>query len=48
MRLVRDLVDDRLIRSVDLWTLVAALPEYQRATTVMAFKGFKGEPDTDP
>lgn len=48
MRLVRDLVDDRLIRSVDLWTQVAALPEYQRATTVMAFKGFKGEPDTDP
>jgi 5-formyltetrahydrofolate cyclo-ligase len=48
MRMVRDLVDDRLIRSVDLWTKVAALPEYQRARTVMAFKGFKGEPDTDP
>ena len=48
MRLVRDLVDDRLMRSVELWMRVAELDEYQRAHTVMAFKGFKGEPDTDP
>ncbi len=48
MRLVRDLVDDRLMRSVELWARVATLDEYQRAHTVMAFKGFKGEPDTDP
>ncbi len=48
MRLVRDLVDDRLMRSVDLWARVAALDHYRSARTVMAFKGFKGEPDTDP
>lgn len=48
MRLVRDLVDDRLMRSVGLWSQVAALDDYRRARTVMAFKGFKGEPDTDP
>jgi 5-formyltetrahydrofolate cyclo-ligase len=47
MRMVRDLVDDRLIRSVDLWANVGALPGYQQASTVMAFKGFKSEPDTD-
>ncbi|MFZ4719950.1 MAG: 5-formyltetrahydrofolate cyclo-ligase [Ilumatobacteraceae bacterium] len=48
MRMVREMVDDRLMRSVDLWAKVAALPEYQAASTVMAFKGFKSEPDTDP
>jgi len=48
MRMVRDLVDDRLLRSVELWSLVAALPAYARATGVMAFNGFKSEPDTDP
>ena len=48
MRMVRDMVDDRLIRSVELWSLVAALAEYAAASAVMAFKGFRGEPDTDP
>ena len=48
MRMVRDLIDDRVMRSVDLWAKVAALPGYQRAGSVMAFNGFKGEPDTDP
>ena len=48
MRLVRDLVDDHLIRSVQLWAAVAATPEYAAAATVMAFVGCKGEPDTDP
>lgn len=48
MRMVRDLVDDHLMRSVDLWGQVAVLPEYRSARTVMAFVGCKGEPDTDP
>ena len=48
MLLVRDLVDDHLIRSVQLWAAVAATPEYAAAPTVMAFVGCKGEPDTDP
>lgn len=46
--MVRDMVDDHLMRSVELWSQVAALPEYQAAHTVMAFVGSKGEPDTDP
>jgi 5-formyltetrahydrofolate cyclo-ligase len=48
MRMVRDMVDDHLMRSVQLWAKLAELEEYQRATTVMAFVSFKGEPDTDP
>jgi 5,10-methenyltetrahydrofolate synthetase len=48
MRMVRDLVDDRLIRSVQLWAAVAATGEYSAAAGVMAFVGCKGEPDTDP
>ena len=48
MRMVRDMVDDHLMRSVLLWAKVAELDEYQRATSVMAFVGFGGEPDTDP
>lgn len=46
--MVRDLVDDRLMRSVQLWAAVAARPEYDAAASVMAFVGCKGEPDTDP
>ena len=46
--MVRDLVDDRLIRSVQLWAAVAATGEYSAAAGVMAFVGCKGEPDTDP
>jgi 5-formyltetrahydrofolate cyclo-ligase len=48
MRMVRDMVDDHLMRSVQLWAAVAELPEYQQAETVMAFVSFNGEPDTDP
>ncbi|MEO7370443.1 MAG: 5-formyltetrahydrofolate cyclo-ligase [Ilumatobacteraceae bacterium] len=48
MRMVRDMVDDHLMRSVQLWAKVAEMPEYIRADSVMAFVGFGGEPDTDP
>lgn len=44
---MRDLIDDRVIRSVGLWSQVAALPAYQAARTVMAFAATPGEPDTD-
>ncbi len=47
MRMVRDHVADRLVRSVELWTNVSELPEYRNAKRVMAFLGIKGEPDTD-
>lgn len=45
--MVRDMVDDRLLRSVQLWAQVAEQPEYAGARTVMAFVGTNGEPDTD-
>lgn len=48
MRLVRDTIDDRLIRSVQMWAALAELPEYQQASTVMAYVGIGGEPDTEP
>lgn len=48
MRLARDTVGDHLLRSVQLWAQVAELDAYRAARTVMAFVGFKGEPDTDP
>jgi 5-formyltetrahydrofolate cyclo-ligase len=48
MRMVRDMVDDHLMRSVQLWAKLAELEEYRRAGNVMAFVAFKGEPDTDP
>jgi 5-formyltetrahydrofolate cyclo-ligase len=48
MRMVRDMVDDHLMRSVQLWAKVAELPEFQSASTVMAFVSMNGEPDTDP
>jgi 5-formyltetrahydrofolate cyclo-ligase len=48
MRMVRDMVDDHLMRSVQLWAKVAELDQYRRANSVMAFVGFNGEPDTDP
>lgn len=47
MRLLLDLIDDRLLRSVQLWGALAALDEYAAATTVMAFCATGGEPDTD-
>lgn len=48
MRLVCDLVDDRTMRSVDLWMRLAELSEYRAASTVMAFMGTARELDTDP
>ena len=48
MRQVRDLVDDRLLRSVELWSQLADVPEFAAAGTVMAFWGMDSEPDTDP
>jgi 5-formyltetrahydrofolate cyclo-ligase len=48
MRMVREMVDDHLLRSVQLWAAVAELPEFRQAASVMAFKGFGSEPDTDP
>ncbi len=47
MRMVRDAVVDRVVRSVELWSRIAELPEYQSASTVMAFVGMNSEPDTD-
>ncbi|TPW15326.1 MAG: 5,10-methenyltetrahydrofolate synthetase [Acidimicrobiaceae bacterium] len=47
MRQVCETVDDRLIRSVQLWVLLADLPEYAAARTVMAFASMPAEPDTD-
>jgi 5-formyltetrahydrofolate cyclo-ligase len=47
MRLARDLIDDRVLRSVGLWSLLAEVPQYRDATTVMAFVGDRGEPDTE-
>ena len=48
MRMVREVVDDHLMRSVQLWAKVAELEQYHRAGSVMAFVGFGSEPDTDP
>jgi 5-formyltetrahydrofolate cyclo-ligase len=47
MRQVCDLIDDRELRSIDLWTQLAVLPEYAAASTVMAFASMPTEPDTD-
>jgi len=47
MRLLRDVIDDQVLRSVQLWAVVAALPEYTAASRVMAFASIEGEPDTD-
>ncbi len=48
MRLARDLLENRALRSVSLWSRIGELPAYRSAHTVMAFVGVKGEPDTDP
>ena len=47
MRQACALIDDRTLRSVQLWAAVAELPQYRDATTVMAFAGMSSEPDTD-
>ena len=47
MWMVRDVIADRCVRSVELWTKVSELLDYRNANSVMAFVGIKGEPDTD-
>lgn len=47
MSMVCDVVDDRAIRSVQLWAQLAELPEYVAARSVMAFASMPSEPDTD-
>lgn len=47
MRQVCEQVDDRTLRSVQLWARLAELPEYQAAHVVMAFASMPTEPDTD-
>jgi 5-formyltetrahydrofolate cyclo-ligase len=47
MRLTRDLISDRVLRSVALWGALAEHREYVDALVVMAFVGGPGEPDTD-
>jgi 5-formyltetrahydrofolate cyclo-ligase len=47
MRQVLELVDDRELRSIELWAKVASLPAYTSATTVMAFAAMPAEPATD-
>jgi 5-formyltetrahydrofolate cyclo-ligase len=47
MRQVLELVDDRELRSVELWSRLAELPAYAAARTVMAFASMANEPDTD-
>lgn len=47
MRQVCDLIDDRTLRSVQLWAALAELPQYHSASRVMAFASMDAEPDTD-
>jgi 5-formyltetrahydrofolate cyclo-ligase len=47
MRQVCELIDDRTLRSVQLWVQLAALPQYESASVVMAFAAMASEPDTD-
>jgi 5-formyltetrahydrofolate cyclo-ligase len=48
MRMVAETVDDRLLRSVQMWSAIAEMPEYIAARTVMAYAGIGTEPDTEP
>ncbi len=47
MRQACELIDDRTLRSVQLWAQVAELSQYQAARTVMAFASMASEPETD-
>lgn len=47
MRMVRDAIVDRVMRSVELWARVSELTDYRNAKAVMAFVGMNSEPDTD-
>jgi len=47
MRQACELIDDRTLRSVQLWAQVAELAEYRAAKTVMAFAAMDSEPETD-
>ena len=48
MRLTFGLIDDQLLRSVQLWAQLADTAEYHAALVVMAFVSTTGEPDTEP
>lgn len=48
MVMVRDMIDDRVLRSVQLWATLAEVPDFAAASCVMAFVGMRTEPDTDP
>jgi len=47
MRQACELIDDRTLRSVQLWAEVAELPQYRTARIVMAFAAMASEPETD-
>jgi 5-formyltetrahydrofolate cyclo-ligase len=47
MRQACELIDDRTLRSVQLWAAIADLPQYHSATTVMAYAAMASEPETD-
>lgn len=47
MGLVCGLIDDRLLRSIDIWAEIAEMPQYESAKVVMAFAAMDTEPDTD-
>lgn len=47
MKQVLELVDDRELRSVELWARMAELEAYRGAQVVMAFAALATEPDTD-
>jgi 5-formyltetrahydrofolate cyclo-ligase len=47
MRQTCELIDDRTLRSVQLWAAIAEMPEYRSARTVMAFASMVTEPETD-
>ena len=47
MRQVCELIDDRTLRSVQLWAQLAEFDAYRSAITVMAFASMPSEPDTD-
>jgi len=47
MALVCELIDDRTLRSLDIWAAIAGMSQYESAAVVMAFAGMATEPDTD-
>jgi 5-formyltetrahydrofolate cyclo-ligase len=47
MELVCGLIENRMLRSIDIWAQIAEMSQYDVAATVMAFSGMATEPDTD-